>query len=89
MKSKTHETHEKYLKVIEIVKDDDIAVNLLKHLINKICEHIEIVCKKNQSKKKKKVKKHLYLHFMLLTNIAQKNLKICLKVESFLFLYQQ
>ena len=33
MKTKNQEAYERYLKVIEIVKDDDIAINLLNHLI--------------------------------------------------------
>jgi ribosomal protein S17E len=52
MKTKSQEAYEKYLKVIEIVKDDDIVTNLLNHLINKIWGYIEIICK-NKSKQEK------------------------------------
>ena len=59
MKNKNQEAYERYLKVIEIVKDDNIAINLLNHLINKICEHITIVCKNKSEQEKEESQKAL------------------------------
>ena len=56
MTAKNQEVYEKYLKVIEIVKDDDIATNLLSHLINKICEHITIICKNKSEQEKEEIR---------------------------------
>jgi len=59
MTAKNQEAYEKYLKVIEIIKDDDIALNLLSHLINTICDHIEIICKNKSEQEKEESQKAL------------------------------
>ena len=56
MKTKSQEAYEKYLKIIEIVKDDDIAINLLNHLINKICEIYKLSAKKSKQEKEESQK---------------------------------
>ena len=54
MTAKSQEAYKRYLKVIEIIKDDDIALNLLDNLIIKICDHVKFTVCRNKSELEKR-----------------------------------
>ncbi len=48
MKIDSQEAYKRYLKIIDVIKEDDIALNLLDNLIIKICDHVKITVNKNK-----------------------------------------